>query len=117
MANLRMMGPYFLTAAEIDKQVTGDGCGNYALVVKDYEGFIRVRYVGRADDNLKEALKYWLGRTRNPLFKFSYAESPLAAFEKECHSYHDFEPNDNHHHPMPPARSSWTCPRCVRLGF
>lgn len=116
MANLRMDGPFDLTAAEIDKHVKGSSAGNYALVVKDYEGYIRVRYVGRADVNLNEALQYWVGRTRSTQFKFSYANSAQAAFEKECNTYHDFSPNDNDYHPLPPEKTTWNCPRCLALG-
>lgn len=114
MATLNMKGPYPLTAAEIDKQVTGAGAGNFALVDRDSEGCIRVCYVGRADADLNEELHHWIGRTRRPFFKFSFAASPQLAFEKECEAYHNFMPNDNRAHPTAPAKTVWNCPRCSK---
>jgi hypothetical protein len=37
-----------------------------------------------------------------------------AAFEKECHLFHDFGETslDNKIHPARPSGSNWKCPRC-----
>jgi hypothetical protein len=46
-------------------------------------------------------------------FRFSYAVSAKAAFEKECCNYHDFGGSyglDNERHPTPPGDESWKCP-------
>lgn len=45
--------------------------------------------------------------------------SAKAAFEKECHNYHDFggkEKLDNTIHPDRPAGSGWKCPCCKIFG-
>jgi hypothetical protein len=49
-------------------------------------------------------------------FKYSYATSPKAAFEKECKNYHDFNPQNNTYHPDRPANSGWKCPACKIFG-
>jgi hypothetical protein len=60
----------------------------------------------------------WLGKWRQfrvgkyKRFKYGYASSAKAAFEKECKLYHDFEPRDNEVHPARPAGTNWECPRC-----
>lgn len=46
-------------------------------------------------------------------FRFSYAVSAKAAFEKECCNYHDFGGSqglDNERHPTPSEGESWKCP-------
>jgi hypothetical protein len=76
--------------------------------------------VGRADDGLAGRLEGWVGKSYSR-FKFSYAASKTAAFEKECKNYHNFGgPQgklDNNAHPVSfrlaqrsPARTarSWT---------
>lgn len=61
-------------------------------------------------------LKSWVRKTRQPRFKFSFAASPKAAFEKECINYHDFSPRGNTVHPDRPNGSGWKCPRCRIFG-
>jgi len=112
MASLGMQGSYKLTNDEIDKQVTKKSPGNYALGhVSD--GTFYVNYVGRSDTNLNERLKDWIEKYKK--FKYSYATSAKAAFEKECHNYHDFggsDQLDNENHPQRPDRTNWQCPVC-----
>jgi hypothetical protein len=46
-------------------------------------------------------------------FEFSYAASAQAAFENECHDYHDLGGRsglDNERHPAPPQGVAWACP-------
>jgi hypothetical protein len=46
-------------------------------------------------------------------FRFSYAASAHAAFEKECCNYHEFGGSyglDNERHPAPPEGEAWKCP-------
>lgn len=112
MATLGMNGPYKLNAATIDTQVTKTSPGNYALGKNDEDGTFRVGYVGRSDSDLYARLKSWVGETKRPLFKYSYATSTKAAFEKECENYHDFDPPGNDAHPARPSGSGWKCPRC-----
>ena len=112
MASLGMQGPYDLTNDEIDNQVTKTSAGNYALG-RVSNGTFYVNYVGRSDTDLNDRLKDWIGKYKK--FKFSYASSPKAAFEKECINYHDFggkEKLDNEAHPDRPDNSNWKCPRC-----
>lgn len=112
MASLGMDGPYKLVTETIEAKVTRTSPGNYALGKKDGNGTFLVGYVGRSDSNVKSRLKSWVGKTTRPLFKFSYATSPKAAFEKECVNYHDFDPPGNNGHPDRPNGTNWRCPHC-----
>lgn len=114
--SLNMHGPYSLDTGTIDARVTKTSPGNYALGYKNNKGVFMVCYVGRSDSDVAARLKSWVGRTSRSLFKFSYATSPKAAFEKECHNWHDFEPPDNIAHPDRPNGTTWTCPRCNHFG-
>mgnify|MGYP007017318806 CR=1 FL=1 len=130
MASLNMQGPYPLTKDKIDEIITKTSAGNYALgYVNEDKTFIvqyvgradidvsdrkSVVYVGRADADVASRLKQHVGE-KYKRFKYSYATSPKAAFEKECHNYHDFGESkslDNKIHPDRPANSNWKCPRC-----
>jgi hypothetical protein len=115
MPSLEMQGPYKLTASEIDKNVNRTSPGNYALGRKDDGGTFRVGYVGRSDSDVAGRLKSWIKETERPLFKFSYATSPKAAFEEECRNYHDYNPPDNGCHPDRPNGSNWKCPYCNKF--
>ena len=114
MATLGMEGPYTFTSSEIDRVVTRTSFGNYALgYTKDDDTFI-VKYVGRSDSDVNKELKARLALNHSK-FKYSYATSPKAAFEKEYHNYHDFGGSkdlDNKIHPSRPAESNWQCPVC-----
>lgn len=106
---------YPFTSDEVDRQITIHQAGNYALGHLDKRGDFYVRYVGRSDTDVNDRIKDHLdkGYTR---FKFSYASSPKAAFEKECQNYHDFGENkqlDNAVHPdLPDKSKKWKCPVC-----
>jgi hypothetical protein len=116
MASLGMNGPYKLDTTTIDQVVTRTSAGNYALGNKNNEGTFLVGYVGRSDSDVNARLKAWVGNRSWGLFKFSYATSPKAAFEKECENYHDFKPPGNDKHPQRPANTNWKCPRCNIFG-
>ena len=116
MASLGMSGPYKLDKNAIDAKVSKTSPGNYALGKKDAKGAFLVGYVGRADSDVNARLKSWVGKTKRPLFKFSYATSAKAAFEKECENYHDFDPEGNDVHPARPDGTNWKCPRCKKFG-
>lgn len=116
MASLGMEGPYKLDEDTIDDKVTRTSPGNYALGKKDDQDTFLVGYVGRSDSDVNARLKSWVGNTRRPLFKFSYATSAEAAFEKECNNYHDFDSPGNDSHPSRPAGTDWKCPRCSISG-
>jgi hypothetical protein len=115
MPLLDMEGSYELTAQTIDRVVTKTSPGNYALGYVSNSTFV-VRYVGRSDTDLNSRLKKWVNNSRYKRFKFSYATSPKAAFDKECKNYHDFggdkEKLDNDEHPQRPEGADWKCPVC-----
>lgn len=115
MASLDMNGSHILSTSEVDRVVTRKSAGNYALgYVSDDNTFI-VQYVGRSDSDLNGRLKTWVGK-KFKKFKYSYASSPKAAFEKECENYHDFGESAklaNSSHPDRPNGAGWECPRCT----
>lgn len=114
MASLRMQGPYVLSSAKINEVVTKTLPGNYALGYTKDNGTFIVQYVGRSDTNLNQELRSKLGNSYKK-FKYSYATSPKAAFEKECQNYHDFgasEKLSNRYHPDRPDDTNWKCPVC-----
>jgi hypothetical protein len=116
MVSLDMAGFYELDVETIDSTVTRTCCGNYGLgYIKD--GDFYVKYVGRSDTDLKARLKNHIGNYK--YFKYSYATSPKAAFEKECQNFHDFgetEKLDNKMHPDRPKDTNWKCPVCKIYG-
>lgn len=118
MGTLNMNGSYVLSKDIINEKVTRTSAGNYALGYVD-DGTFYVQYVGRADKDVASRLKQHVGE-RYKRFKFSYATSPKAAFEKECENYHDFGGNegklDNKIHPDRPENANWKCPRCKIFG-
>lgn len=114
MASLNMEGPYELTRSKIIEAVTYPSPGNYALGYVNDENTFIVQYVGRSDSDVATRLTNHV-REKYKCFKFSYATSPKAAFEKECRNYHDFGESrslDNDYHPDRPAGASWKCPCC-----
>jgi hypothetical protein len=114
MASLGMKGPYQLTSKKIDDEVTQTSPGNYALGYTKDDGTFIVEYVGRSDSDVNDRLHDWVD-SKYKKFKYSYASSPKAAFEKECKNYHDFgesEKLDNKSHPDRPSGSGWKCPEC-----
>jgi hypothetical protein len=115
MASLGMEGPYSFTSSKLDEVVTKTSPGNYALGYTTDDGTFIVQYVGRSDSDVNQELKARLN-SKYKKFKYSYATSPKAAFEKECHNYHDFGGNeklDNKIHPSRPDNTDWKCPVCT----
>jgi len=102
-------GSYSLNEKTIDAQVLPNVRGNYALGKTNERGTFVVGYVGRSDNDLNARLKQWIGKTTEPEFKFSYAPTPKAAYEKECSNWHDFTPRSQIH-PARPEKSDWKCP-------
>ena len=122
MVSLNMKGPYDFTAEQIDKVVAEKRIGNYALgkVGATNDVNLSVSWVGRSDTDLNKELKARLD-LKHPKFKFSYADSKQAAFEKECRNFHDFggkKALDNKIHPDRPdgmARLKCPVPNCTEL--
>jgi hypothetical protein len=113
MANSGLNGPYVLSAANINAVVTQKSPGAYALGDSQGDVFYISR-VGRSDTDVNARLKSYEGKYNK--FKYGYFPSAKAAFEKECHLYHDFDPPDNVIHPDRPEGSNWSCPRCRVFG-
>nr|DAY36314.1 MAG TPA: RUBREDOXIN TRANSPORT, RUBREDOXIN, GUILLARDIA THETA [Caudoviricetes sp.] len=115
MPKLDMRGPFSFTDDEIDREITEKRVGNYALGYINEKNQFIVRYVGRSDNDVKKRIKDHLGKSYTH-FKFEYAKSPKAAFEKECQNYHDFGESkllDNEIHPdLPDESKNWKCPVC-----
>ena len=119
MASLQMNGPYNFTIEKIDDVVTQVSAGNYGLGYTDERETFIVQYVGRSDSNVNAELKAKLDK-KYKKFKFSYATSPKAAFEKECKNYHDFGESaklDNKKHPDRPNGTNWRCPVCSIFNY
>lgn len=129
MRSLDMDGPFKLNKQEIGQRVTQPMPGNFALgrLTKDRK-FI-VRYIGRDDTDIRRALLGSLSAAYQPglvsrlmgaeprdnYFKFSLAQNPVAAFEKQCRQYHAFNTKGhlrNRRHPRPPANEKIKCPVC-----
>ncbi|HHN46955.1 MAG TPA: hypothetical protein ENN09_05890 [Planctomycetes bacterium] len=114
MASLNMQGPHDLTGEGVDKAVTRTSPGNYALGYMDDDGKFVVQYVGRSDSDINVRLHDWVEEGYRE-FKFSYANSAKAAFEKECQNFHDFGGTSklqNDVHPDRPSNTDWECPVC-----
>jgi hypothetical protein len=124
-----MDGPYALTVKEINRKIKAAGPGNFALGRMTRDKKFIVRFVGRDDADIRQALIDSLGRESkrgllgrflggeadNDCFKFSYAQDASAAFEKHCRTYHAFNSNNklvNDKHPKAPKGSGLKCPVC-----
>ena len=107
-----MEGYYELTTDRIYEILKIKSAGNYALGFTEDKIFY-TQYIGRSDEDLNKRLQNWVGSYKR--FKFSYATSPKAAFDKECMNYHTLGENeelDNENHPDRPDRSFWKCQVC-----
>jgi hypothetical protein len=114
MASSGLSGPFGLTSIGISNNVKIKSPGAYALG-KTINGTFHIHYVGRSDDDVAGRIQQHIPKWY-PEFKFGYFSTAKAAFEKECHLYHDFSPADNSVHPARPAGTYLACPRCKALG-
>lgn len=129
MRSLDMDGPYPFTRKDIERVVARTGPGNFALGQMTKDKRFVVRYVGRDDGDIRRALLNCLHQepqpgllaramgadTGNNCFKFSYAQTADAAFEKHCRTYHGFNKKGQLHnegHPPPPGGAPAKCPVC-----
>lgn len=109
-----MIGPYTFDQHTINQKVTKRSAGNYALGFKNSDGAFIVCYVGRSDTDLNARLHIQLKEHPHKMFKFSYAQTSIEAFEKECKNYHDFGGRsklENEIHPDKPY-AVCKCPIC-----
>ena len=112
MATLNMGRSYELTYDNINDNIEIGRIGNYAFGYLNDVGRFVVRYVGRSDTDLNDRIKHGIRdmkadpTLRYERFKFSYADSALEAYEKECRNYHDFGGDEgllkNDDHPAKP---------------
>lgn len=122
MASLDMGISYDLTYDEIDRVIEDNKIGNYAYGYLDNRGVFIVLYVGRSDSDLKERVKHGITDMQNDptlryeRFKFSYADTIIEAYEKECKNYHEFRGEEgklnNKEHPAKPEDYNVICPIC-----
>ena len=116
MAMLHMRGPYVYNDESIDTNVRYSTPGNYALGIQSESKGLSIQYVGRAEDSLKNELKYRLGKTPCTHFCYCYAFDAEGSFHKQCIDYHNFKPLLNKEHPKPAQGKDWKCPICNKLG-
>ena len=122
MASLNMGSYYPLNQETIDSVILPNRPGNYAYGYINDNGLFVVRYVGRSDSDLKERVKHGIvemepdNALRYERFKFSYADSVVEAYYKECQNYHDFGGAEgrlmNKVHPAKPEGYEGKCPIC-----
>ena len=115
MDPLNMQGPYNLDTKTIDRIVTHQSPGNYILGYSNSQNAFIAQYVGRSDLDVGIELKARLSSLKYKKFKFSYADSPKAAFEKDCRLFHELGGSgclQNERHPVQPAGMHWNCPVC-----
>lgn len=118
--NLYMDGPYSLNSDEIKNLVKEKSIGNFALGQMDNQGKFVVTFVGRSDKDLQDTILQYVFSDKFQCFKFSYAENPKQAFEKECMNFHDFGEDIkllNTEHPQPPKDKFCECPYCDIFDF
>jgi hypothetical protein len=109
MLNSGLHGPHSLTAAGVSNNVKGVGPGAYALGNTNDQNVFVISYVGRSDDDLAARLQQHVVKPYLQ-FKYGFFSSAKAAFDKECHLYHDFSPPDNKIHPARPNGTTHPCP-------
>jgi hypothetical protein len=112
-----MEGPFQLAESVIDTVVTRTAPAVFLIrrieETPDYAHY-RGRIGRAASGNLKQELKLWLDSDYR-VFCFDYADSPDAAFERQCRLWHELGGPDgkliNEGHPEPDDESS-RCPVC-----
>jgi hypothetical protein len=114
MPETGLKGPFALTEAAINQEVSQTSPGAYALDQSHESGGFHITYVGRSDQDVNARLKEHLGKYKR--FKFEFYGTAQEAFEKECGLYHDFNPPAKITHPERPTQSGWKCPHCKRFG-
>ncbi len=130
MAKLDMDGPHKLEEKIILKEIIQPMPGSFALGHLGADRSFEVLYVGYAEKTVQETLLHCLkkrvgqgglmdkltGKNQINAFKYSYANSLEACFQKTCKNFHDFGGSkklNNKNHPKPPKGSDWACNRCT----
>lgn len=108
-----------LTADAVAQHVTAEGPGAYTLGFS-WNKVFTVQFVGRADDNLREALIAQAEAGKYSAFKCVATATTHDAFERECELFHQFgglRHLDNTAHPARPPGAGWKCPHCTIYGI
>jgi hypothetical protein len=111
MLNSRLEGPFRLNVDGIDLAIRRRSAGTFALGGLDRQGRFCLSRVGRADHDLSQELRNFIGS--ESLFKFAYARDGIEAFLKECELFHRFRPQANFWHPTRPEGTRILCPYCL----
>ena len=102
MARLDMEGPFKLKDVVIDREVSADLIGNYALGFMNKKGKFVVKFIGRSDDSLRDGIKAagkkyggglfsrLFGHDTLDKFKFSFATDAETAYRVECRLFETF---------------------------
>lgn len=97
-----MDGPFDLKNKVIEKEVSADLVGNYALGFLNKNGKFVVKVVGRSDESLRDEIKaarekyagnFFLrlfGAGIPNKFKYSFANTVDAAYQVECRLFETF---------------------------
>ena len=103
---------FALTSDTVRAIVTKTSPGCYVLGRSGSDGKFLLRYVGRADTDVREGLLELVGKPswESPCFKIQYTKTAKDAFQIECTIYHEFRPPENASHPASSHDSGWTCP-------
>ena len=105
------MKTYGLSEHKVCSVVEEGTIGNYTLYTMDRES-LRVKYVGRSDNDLQYRLLQHAERGEYAAFAFQYAETLHDAFRVECRDYHYYDNLDNRIHPDAPNWLGYVCPYC-----
>jgi hypothetical protein len=114
MPETGLFGSHELTDKAIDAAVLGVGPGAYALGRLSGNTFY-VDYVGRSDGDLNARLKQWAG-SKYTHFKYAFYPTAKAAFDNDCHLFHDFGGTAKLDHVVHPARPQGTSHSCPVSG-
>jgi len=110
MPSTNLSGPFPLTRDIVNSAVYGIGPGAYALGHIDQSRNFVIERIGRSDKDLNGRLRQHVGTYS--VFKFSFFDSAILSYHKECSLYHDFRPRDNKFHPNCPVDEDLVCPVC-----
>lgn len=112
MPSLTMGNDMFDLDPKKINEIVGD-CeqGNYSFGhVNSETGDFTPKYIGRSDTSLAREIgaqyrNFVVNGNRDyTIFKFDCADNIEGAYIKECHNYHDFQPQlDNEIHPASPG--------------
>ncbi|MFP6735973.1 MAG: hypothetical protein VB959_19315 [Rhodospirillales bacterium] len=101
-----LLGPYPLTAAEIEARIDTT-IAAFALGRMEGRRFL-IQHIGRTDKDAGSVLKGFVGDYEH--FKYRTYVSTRRAYAKQCKLFHDFPAADTAGHPTPPPGIRVKCP-------